>query len=113
MAQDHTEVGTRPPPVLAGGLEGLLDTAVDAIIAIDQTQRIRLFNRGAEAIFGYRAEEVLGRPLEMLLPASSREAHRGHVRGFAASAVPGRYMGDRGEIRGRRKDGSEFPAEAA
>ncbi len=60
-------------------LSGILDIANDAVISIDDSHRIILFNKGAEQIFGYGAEEVLGEPIEMLIPSHAREDHRGDV----------------------------------
>jgi PAS domain S-box-containing protein len=87
--------------------------ASDAIICTDERQNITFFNAGAEATFGYAALEVLGQPLSALLPPRVRAAHEGHVSAFARSTTPSRTMGERREITGLRKDGSEFPAEAA
>ncbi len=94
-------------------LAGALDVAEAAVISVDDTQRILLFDQSAERIFGYPAHEVLGRPLDLLLPARFTDAHRQHLRDFAAGAVAARRMGERREVFGRRKDGTEFPAEAA
>ncbi|MDP3911069.1 MAG: response regulator [Gemmatimonadales bacterium] len=98
---------------LQARMAGVLDMAQDAIISVDESQHIVLFNRGAEQMFGYAAREVLGQPLDALLPSGVADVHRGHIRGFAAAPETGRRMGERSEVRGRRKDGTEFPAEAS
>ncbi len=94
-------------------LAKILDLAEDAIISVDERQQIVLFNRGAERMFGYTAQEIKGRSLDILLPAHSAEAHRRHMRVFEKSQAASRGMADRSPIRGRRKDGTEFPAEAS
>lgn len=94
---------------------GMVAIATDAIISVDAQQRITDFNRGAEAIFGYRAEEIIGEPLGRLLPGRFREAHSGHIAGFARSPTVARRMGERGDVQivGLRQNGQEFPAEAS
>ena len=92
---------------------GIVEIASDAIICIDSNQCITLFNQGAENIFGYSVAEVLGKPLDLLLPQRSIEAHRHHVENFGNSEAKSRKMGERSEIFGKRKNGSEFPAEAS
>ncbi|MFC1466804.1 MAG: PAS domain-containing sensor histidine kinase [Candidatus Brachytrichaceae bacterium NZ_4S206] len=102
---------TRSPAAL--NLADLFHVIVDAVIALDGEQRILFFNKGAEAIFGYTAEEVLGQPLDILLPERFVAIHRRHFEEFAASPVASRPMSERRPIYGRHKDGREFPAEAA
>jgi len=92
---------------------GILDNANEAIISIDENQRITLFNHAAEKIFGYTAEESLGQPFETLLPAHFSEIHQQHVADFSATPETARKMGDRRTVSGRRKDGSEFRAEVS
>ncbi|MCC7002407.1 MAG: PAS domain S-box protein [Gemmatimonadaceae bacterium] len=92
---------------------GILEIAADAIISVDEQQRILHFNRGAERIFGYAASEAIGQHLGMLMPARYRGGHDGHLRGFGQARDTARQMGDRREIFGLHKDGTEFPAEAS
>ena len=91
----------------------IVTTSTDAIISVDEDQRIVLFNHGAEVIFGYSAAEILGQPLDRLLPARFGESHLRHMQNFAAPPKISQFMGKRGEILGRRKDGTEFSAEAS
>ncbi|HYO70706.1 MAG TPA: PAS domain-containing sensor histidine kinase [Archangium sp.] len=93
-------------------LAGIIAIAADAIISINEEQHITLFNQGAERIFGYSREEVLGVPLERLLPERFRSAHGEHVRGFGAGPLRQLRMDSLREVIGRRRDGEEFPAEA-
>lgn len=95
-------------------LAGILETADEAIISIDQEQRIQLFNQGAEKIFGYAPSEVLGEPLNILLPEAFRSIHQQHFRRFSSSGSTSRQMAERSaNVFGRRKNGEEFPAEAS
>jgi len=94
-------------------LGGIISIAADAIISVDSHQRIVIFNQGAEEIFGYSAAEVLGEPLDLIVPDRFRHIHREHVRAFAATPERARPMGQRNDVFGRRKNGEEFPAEAA
>ncbi len=91
----------------------ILTIAADAIISLDDMFRITLFNDGAAAIFGYAPGEIIGQSLDLLIPERMRAGHHAHVADFASSPVAARKMGDRREIFARRKDGSEFPAEAS
>ena len=93
--------------------EGILEIAEDAIISLGSDQRILLFNKGAEKVFGYAQAEVIGKPLDVLLPQRFSHAHREHIREFGKSSEISRLMARRREVFGRRKDGREFPAEAS
>jgi len=92
---------------------GIVSIADDAIISIDNNQRITLFNQGAERIFGYSAQEAIGEPLDLIIPWRYIKTHRQLVANFGSSPSHSRRMGERREIYGRRKDGTEFPAEAS
>lgn len=103
--------------ILAGQAQfaGIIDSAMDAIVTVDAEHRIVLFNPAAERIFGYSRDQVLGQPLELLLPDGARDRHRAHLEAFAAAGAGrgSRSMGPEAEPRGRRADGSEFPIEAS
>jgi PAS domain S-box-containing protein len=92
---------------------GLLEVAEDAIITVDVERNIVLFNRGAEKIFGYQRGEVVGKKLEILLPERFRLAHVQQVRNFAEGPTIARLMGERRNVYGLRKDGTEFPADVS
>ena len=95
-------------------LAGIIGIAADAIISIDDQHRIVMYNRGAAAIFGWSAAEVIGKPLDILLPERVHGVHSRHLRGFAQGDEISRRMGQRAnEIVGRRSTGEEFPAQAA
>jgi PAS domain S-box-containing protein len=94
-------------------LAEILNNAAEAIICIDESQHITMFNQGAEQIYGYSAKEVVGRPLDLLLPERFLGVHRQHVRNFAAAPERARRIAEGFQVFGRRKDGSEFPAEAS
>ncbi|GAB4446800.1 MAG: hypothetical protein Kow0031_29430 [Anaerolineae bacterium] len=89
---------------------GILDIATEAIISVNEEQKIMLFNKGAENIFGYKASEVIGQPLDLLIPADFVELHKQFIIDFGESDDVARYMGRRREISGRRKNGEVFPA---
>jgi len=89
---------------------GLLESAPDAMVIVDPEGRITLVNRQTEQLFGYRREELLGQPVEVLVPARFRAGHSGRRGGYVAE--PGvRPMGAGVQLNAQRKDGSEFPVE--
>src|SRR5512132_1156097 len=92
---------------------GILEIAADAIITIDDQQRVLHFNHGAEEIFGWRATDAIGQRLDVFLPPRFRAVHAGHVRAFGHATEHARRMGHRRQVSGLRADGSEFPAEAS
>jgi PAS domain S-box-containing protein len=96
-----------------GVSDAIIEISADAIISIDAQQRIIRFNQGAEEIFGYSRSEILGRTLDLLLPARFRNTHAQHIARFGESDIAARRMGERRPISGLRANGEEFPAEAS
>ena len=94
-------------------LEGIIASAMDAIITVDHEQKIVVFNDAAERMFQCGSQAAIGQPLDKFVPARFREAHRHHVHGFGQSGVTARRMGQLGTVTGLRADGEEFPIEAA
>jgi PAS domain S-box-containing protein len=88
----------------------LLELAPDAMVIIDEHGKIAIVNRQAEEMFGYERSEMLGQPVEMLLPERLRQVHVGHRDGYDM-APRLRPMGQGQNLLARRKDGSEFPVE--
>ncbi len=89
---------------------GLLEAAPDGIVGVDRSGRIALANVQAERLFGYRRDELLGQPVEMLVPHGVRELHVQHRAGYFADPRP-RPMGAGMQLTARRRDGTEFPVE--
>jgi PAS domain S-box-containing protein len=94
-------------------LAGLLDSAMDAIITMDEQQSIVMYNRSAEKIFGWASDDVMGRPLDKLLPERFRGHHAAHVHRFDRTGTTSRRMGDGTVLYGLRANGEEFPMEAS
>ena len=92
---------------------GILSISADAIISVDADQRITRFNEGAEKIYGYSKDEAIGAPLDMLIPARFRAAHHQHLERFATTSGIARKMRAPDGVLGLRKNGEEFPADAA
>ncbi len=110
MAMDET-AGTAPLDKSAL-LDAIFRSAMESMVTVDILQRIVLFNPAAEAMFGYKAEEVVGKPLDLLLPRRYRGSHRGHLRKFGQEMGATRRKNTFGEVLCLRRNGEEFPAES-
>ncbi len=90
--------------------ESLLEAAPDPIVGVDGAGRIVLVNTQVERVFRYRRDELLGQPVEVLIPDTARGRHREHLARYFADPVP-RPMGAGRQLVARRRDGTEFPVE--
>lgn len=94
-------------------LAGILASAMDAIITVDDEQRVVLFNTAAEKMFRCQAADTLGQSLDRFIPARFREVHHHHVTHFGETSTSQRAMGKLRPLSGLRADGEEFPIEAS
>jgi PAS domain S-box-containing protein len=94
-------------------LAAIVDSAMDGILTVDAAQKIVLFNRAAEQMFGVRREDAIGSPLDRFIPQRFRGEHRAHVEKFGHTGVTSRRMGEQTTLWALRADGSEFPIEAS
>ena len=90
----------------------IIASAMDAVIAIDEDERITVFNAAAEQMFRCQSGEVVGTPLERFIPVPAREVHHRHIRQFGETGVTARTMGAQRPLSALRADGEEFPMEA-
>ncbi len=92
-------------------LQKIVSSTKDAMIAINQSGLITIFNPAAERMFGRSKEEMLGEPLDPLMPEKYRKRHHVYVRKYFETGVPDNAIGKTVELPGKRSDGSEFPME--
>jgi PAS domain S-box-containing protein len=93
-------------------LSGIIESAMDAILTVNEEQRVVAFNGAAEAMFRCPAHDAIGKSLERLIPERFRRAHSSHIAAFAHTGVTSRSMWTPGTLVGLRADGEEFPIEA-
>ncbi len=91
-------------------MRAIVDTAVEAIVVIDENGNIDRFNAAAERTFGYHVAEIIGRNVSVLMPSPYREQHDSYIRNYLRTGRA-RIIGMRWETEGRRKDGQIFPIE--
>lgn len=95
-------------------LEAIIGSAMDAMITVDERQRVLLFNRAAESMFQCPATDVIGQALDRFIPERFRQAHRGHIQAFAQSGGASPRLVRQGmALVGLRATGEEFPIEAS
>jgi PAS domain S-box-containing protein len=94
-------------------MEGIVESAMDAMITVDEDQRIVLFNPAAERMFGVPAVDAIGSPIVKFIPKRFRDGHDEHIRRFKETGVTNRRMGALGTVSGLRASGEEFPVEAS
>jgi len=107
---DRTSVALRVLQLNEVRWQAILDTARDAIICIDRTGNVSLFNRAAEQIFGYTADDVVGQNVRMLMPEPYRAEHDGYLSNYHTTGVP-QAIGRIREVQAQRKGGEIFPIE--
>ncbi|ACR32343.1 ATP-binding protein [Burkholderia glumae] len=102
-----------PEPLGETRLMGIIRASSEAIITIDESQTVLIFNPAAERIFGVPAADAIGGPLARFLPERCRAAHERHIARFGLAAASPRQMGRQQRLYGLRANGEEFPLEAS
>ncbi len=98
---------------LTGRMAAIIDASMDAIITLDQNERIVVFSAAAERLFKVSAETAMGQTIDQFIPARVRDGHRAHMREFKQSGATVRAMGQFSRLSALRADGTEFPIEAS
>jgi len=113
LAAREVMVADRRSEASEARLAAIVDSAMDAIVTVDESQNIVQFNRAAEQLFGCSRNDALGASLERFLPQRHRAAHKGHIDNFGQTGTTSRRMGDTTTLWALRADGTEFPIEAS
>jgi len=104
-------LGARRAKILQSEMfSAILTSAPDAIVTVDENQRVVLFTPAAERMFGRSASSMIGASLDILLPLAARDAHSGYIDAFSKGGESARTMGDWRVVRGQRANGEVFPA---
>ena len=112
--KDLVEERTRDLIKINEQARSLVNNTSDGIISVDKNQNIIMFNPAAEKMFHYNANDIIGKPLSLLVPDDVQENHHKFVTEFENNFLyKSKMMGGRPEVRGKRRDGSTFPAEAS
>jgi two-component system, NarL family, sensor histidine kinase UhpB len=111
--QGEVELRTQQLASSETRFRGLFETATDAILTVDASQRVVLANPAAAGMLRLPQSELVGAPLERFIPVRSRERHHMHITNFGAAPPTSRPMSPQREVAGLRADGTEFPIEAA
>lgn len=110
---DHSgrpDVNPRASTVSEARLASVFDTAADGIVVINEKYQVLAFNKACEILFGYHASELIGGNVSKIMPADYARAHDGYVQQYLDTGVK-KIIGIGREVRGRHKDGTEFPVE--
>ncbi|WP_417685076.1 two-component system sensor histidine kinase NtrB [Roseibium sp.] len=110
MDQLVDELGKAQSTVSEARLASVFDTAADGIVVIDENCTVLAFNKASETLFGYSAAELIGNNVSKIMPADFAVAHDGYVQHYLDTGVK-KIIGIGREVRGRHKDGTEFPVE--
>jgi diguanylate cyclase (GGDEF)-like protein/PAS domain S-box-containing protein len=120
LAEGFVPLVVRAPSIeglgmdLSGGVDlykKIVQLSPDAVLVIDANQAIRLFNPAAAQMFGYSADEIVGRSINVLIDPTLHDLHDGHIRAFVRGPDMTRSMTERPEVRGLRRNGESFPVE--
>ena len=94
-------------------LENIIDAAMDAIISVDEDQRIVMFNAAAGSMFQCSKDDAMHQPLDRFIPTRFRQSHAKHIHTFGQANVTQQRMRALGIVSGLRSDGTEFPVETS